>query len=66
MNELKKYSPAYQVDKIRAALLLVHGEHDRRVPIEHYASLTKSLDKINYPYEAIIKKEVHGFYNNKK
>jgi len=65
LNELKKYSPAYQVDKIKAALLLVHGEHDRRVPIEHYESLASSLDKINYPYEAIIKKEeVHGFYNN--
>jgi len=65
LNELKKYSPAYHVDKIKAALLLVHGEHDKRVPIEHYESLASALDKINYPYEAIIKKEeVHGFYNN--
>ncbi len=66
MDELRKHSPAYNVDKIKAALLLVHGKHDRRVPIEHFESLTNSLDEINYPYESIVKnEEVHGFYNNK-
>ncbi|MGO4893222.1 alpha/beta hydrolase family protein [Flavobacterium sp. W21_SRS_FM6] len=62
-EDLKKRSPAYNVDKIKAALFLVHGGKDERVPIEQAEFLMKQLDKRNYPYELLIKeKEGHGFY----
>lgn len=57
-------SPSYNVDKLKAKILLVHGERDRRTPIEQYESLAEALEKANYPFEKMIfEKEGHGFYN---
>lgn len=65
MDVLKAYSPARHVDKIKAALFLVHGGEDFRVPIEHYEALSEALDKRGYPYESLVKEsEQHGFYKN--
>lgn len=62
-DDLKNRSPAYNVDKIKAALFIVHGAKDERVPIEQAEFLMKQLDKRNHPYEVLIKeKEGHGFY----
>lgn len=62
-TDLENRSPAYNVDKIKAALFLVHGGKDERVPIEQAEFLIKQLDKRNYPYELLVKdKEGHGFY----
>jgi dipeptidyl aminopeptidase/acylaminoacyl peptidase len=62
-NDLKARSPAYNVDKIKAGLFLVHGGKDQRVPIEQAEFLMEQLDKRNYPYELMVKeKEGHGFY----
>lgn len=62
-DDLKNRSPAYNVDKIKAAIFLVHGGKDQRVPIEQAEFLMEQLDKRNYPYELMIKeKEGHGFY----
>jgi acylaminoacyl-peptidase len=61
--DLKARSPAYNVDKIKAALFIVQGGKDIRVPIEQMYSLTNRLDKRGYPYELMVKeKEGHGFY----
>ncbi len=57
-------SPAYNVEKIKAKLLLAHGTLDNRVPIEHLESLTAALDKNKIPYEKMIfKGEHHGYQN---
>lgn len=62
-QDLQARSPAYNVDKIKAALFIVQGGKDIRVPIEQMYSLTKQLDKRGYPYELMVKeKEGHGFY----
>ncbi len=60
----KAMSPSYNVDKLKAKILLVHGERDRRTPIEQYEALAEALEKANYPFEKMIfEKEGHGFYN---
>lgn len=57
-------SPAFHVDRIKAALLIVTGKKDPRVPFEHHKRLTAALDKAGKPYETLVKaKEGHGFYN---
>jgi len=55
-------SPINFLDKLKASLFFVHGEKDRRVPIEQYDAVTKKLDNMGYPYESYVeKKEAHGF-----
>jgi len=63
-EELRAFSPIYHVDKLKTALLIVHGEEDPRAPIEHAYALRDALDEIDYPYEwMVMDKEGHGFYN---
>ena len=60
----KAQSPVYNVDKLKAPVLLIHGEDDERAPIEHALRLRTALDKKGHPYEWLVKdKEGHGFYN---
>jgi dipeptidyl aminopeptidase/acylaminoacyl peptidase len=60
----KAQSPVYHVDKLKAAIFLIHGAEDQRAPIEHAEALRASLDAIDYPYEWLVKeKEGHGFYD---
>jgi dipeptidyl aminopeptidase/acylaminoacyl peptidase len=62
---LKAMSPSYNVDKIKAKLLLVHGGDDERAPIEQLESLEDALKERNYPYEKLVMDdEGHGFYND--
>jgi dipeptidyl aminopeptidase/acylaminoacyl peptidase len=56
-------SPALNVDKVKAAILLVHGKEDVRVPIENAYFLEKQLEKAGKPYETIYRKDGHGFQN---
>lgn len=60
-TELRAYSPAYNVDKIKAALFIIHGSKDVRVPVEHAEILRDELEAIGKPYEWLIKPEGHGF-----
>lgn len=63
---VKERSAVYHVDKIKAALMLVHGKADRRVPYANYSALTSALDRIGYPYESVVEvNEGHGFYKEK-
>lgn len=63
-NFVRERSPIYHLDKLKAAVMLVHGKDDPRVPIEQYDALAEALDDINYPYESIVKAfEGHGFRN---
>ncbi|TQV89361.1 alpha/beta hydrolase family protein [Aliikangiella coralliicola] len=66
MDELKRRSPVYNVGKIKADLLLIHGLQDKRVPIEQAASLKNALDKIGKKYEWLeLRNEGHGYYDVK-
>lgn len=58
-------SPAFNVDRIKAAVMLVHGAKDPRVPISQYDFLLDRLQKAGKPPEVTIveEKEGHGFYD---
>ncbi|TDR20833.1 S9 family peptidase [Marinicella litoralis] len=56
-------SPALNVENVKAAILLVHGTEDVRVPIENAYFLEKKLEEAGKPYETIYRKDGHGFQN---
>lgn len=59
---VKERSPVYHVDKLKAALLIVHGGADVRVPISNAYILEEKLKKAGKPYKTLYKdKEGHGF-----
>lgn len=61
---LAPVSPVEHVERIEAALFIVHGEADVRVPVGHAYRLRDALDAAGMEYEWMIKeKEGHGFYN---
>ena len=62
--QLRAFSPAHNVDKIKADLFIVHGEEDIRAHYDHAKVLKKALDEEGKEYEWLTKKgEGHGFYN---
>ncbi|MDH0867651.1 prolyl oligopeptidase family serine peptidase [Mitsuaria sp. GD03876] len=61
---LKANSPVYLAERIRAPLMLVYGERDRRVPIEHGERMREALVKAGRPPEWVTYRgEAHGFGN---
>lgn len=56
-------SPVYGVDKIKAAIMLVAGEKDVRVPIKNMYELIDRLEAVGKKPEEVVveKKEAHGF-----
>jgi len=61
---LKPVSPVEHVERIEAALFIVHGDADVRVPVGHAYRLRDALDAAGMDYEWMIKeKEGHGFYD---
>ena len=64
-EELRARSPVHNADKIRAAVMLVHGALDQRVPIAHATSLRRALKAAGNPVEVwhVERKEGHGFGN---
>jgi dipeptidyl aminopeptidase/acylaminoacyl peptidase len=45
-------------------LLIAHGRHDERAPMEHATALKKALDKAGKPYDWLeFADETHGFYS---
>ena len=61
VETVKAASPAHQLDKLKAALFLVHGTEDVRVPIENAYFVEKQLKALGKPYETLYKKDGHGF-----
>ena len=60
---LKQASPLTYIDHLKAAVMIVHGEVDTRVPFSQAKALRKALDDRHYPYEWLAKSdEGHGFY----
>ncbi|MGI2259650.1 alpha/beta hydrolase family protein [Shewanella sp. GXUN23E] len=62
---LKAMSPSYNADKLKAAILLVHGGEDERAPIEQYEAMADALKKANKPFQTLVMDdEGHGFYKD--
>lgn len=62
-TQLKAFSPSYNIDKLKAPVLIVHGGEDERAPIEQAESLIAALKKANHPYVyELLEDEGHGFY----
>jgi len=61
-SNVEERSPVYHVDKLKAALLIVHGGADVRVPISNAYLLEEKLKEAGKPYKTLYKdKEGHGF-----
>lgn len=61
---VQEQSPINHVEKIKAAVMLVHGKDDPRVPVENYYGIMKAMDKAGIKYESLLKPyEGHGFYD---
>lgn len=63
--EQRAQSPAFNVDRIRIPVMLVHGGKDQRVPMSQYRLLKKNLEQAGNPpqVDLVEKKEGHGFYD---
>lgn len=62
--DLKSRSPVFNVDKIKANVLLIHGAKDQRAPMEQVESLKAAFDKIGKKYQWMeIGNEAHGYYD---
>lgn len=62
-DELLRQSPIRLLDRLKAAVMIVHGKLDKRVPYSQATALRKALDARGYPYEWMVKSdEGHGFY----
>lgn len=56
-------SPLTYIKQLKAAVFIVHGKEDRRVPYSQAVALRDALDQREYPYEWLVKAgEGHGFY----
>ena len=61
--KFEQVSPLKHADRIKAPLLIAHGEDDERVPMSHAKKLMKALDSQGKPYEWLqINDEGHGLY----
>ena len=61
---IKSRSIQYNIDKVRAPVLMAYGMKDWRVPPKHGRILKRALDRNNIPNKLIIKaNEGHGYRN---
>ena len=69
-EELRARSPVHNAERIKAAVMLVHGALDQRVPIAHANSLRRALKAAGNPVEVwhVKSREGHGFadQNNRR
>ncbi|MFN6970985.1 MAG: alpha/beta hydrolase family protein [Rheinheimera sp.] len=60
---LKSFSPVYLADKIKAKVLLIHGENDERAPLIHAEEMQEALEETGNPATlSEYDDEGHGFY----
>ena len=61
-EDRRKSSPVTYVNRIKTPLMLVHGDRDLRVPIEHMYALEKAMKAAGKPKpkRLVLKKEPHG------
>ncbi len=66
MDELARRSPVYQLDNLKARVMLVVGGRDTRVPPVQGMDMHIALLKKKIAHEWLYKPdEWHGFYNEK-
>ncbi|MHA6204628.1 alpha/beta hydrolase family protein [Dyella soli] len=62
-RDLLRRSPLSGAERIKADILLIHGEEDQRAPFKNFQEFTKALDKNGKHYQTLVEpKEGHGFY----
>jgi len=65
-EELKRRSPVYNAEKIKAAVMLIHGAQDQRAPIQHATKMRAALERVGNPPEWLTESgEGHGFQDQK-
>jgi dipeptidyl aminopeptidase/acylaminoacyl peptidase len=61
-EEMTAQSPITYLDRLKAKVLIVHGEDDRRVPFSQAKELRAAMQEKKLPYEWLSKPgEGHGF-----
>ena len=64
VDELKRISPAFHADRIKAKVLLVHGLKDRRAPYDNFRRMKSALEEVGKPPQTLVEDdEGHGFYD---
>lgn len=65
IDEQRAQSPAYNIDRIRIPVMLVHGERDLRVPMSQFHILANRLEEAGRPVEVTVlePREGHGFFD---
>ncbi len=62
-TQLGEYSPVNHADQIKAAVMLIHGGEDVRVPLDHAQRMRAAMKQAGKPVEWMVKdNEGHGFY----
>lgn len=62
-TQLKAWSPAQNVDKIKVPVFLVQGAIDQRVPMAQFNALKNAFSTAGVPVETMVAQgEGHGFY----
>ena len=62
-EDRREASPITYLDRLKTPLLIVHGENDQRVPVEHARALRKALQARGIDAQYMEKKnEGHGFF----
>ena len=56
-DELKAGSPLRAAEKIKAPVLMVHGDADIQVAVEHSRAMARALDRAGKKYELVVIKE---------
>jgi dipeptidyl aminopeptidase/acylaminoacyl peptidase len=60
---LRSASPVHNAARIEARVFLIHGEKDRRAPIEQAEALREALEARGRPVEWMVEpNEAHGYY----
>lgn len=61
---LRDFSPITHIAKLKAEVLIAHGEKDERVPFTHAKRLREALEQHGKSFEWFVKSsEGHGFYD---
>lgn len=61
--KMRRFSPAFNVQALKAKLFIAHGEEDERAPYEQAEVLMSNLEKAHKPFRHLkFEKEAHGFY----
>jgi dipeptidyl aminopeptidase/acylaminoacyl peptidase len=63
-EDMRQRSPVYHAEKMKAAVMLIHGKDDERAPFEHALRMRAALTKAGKPPEWISEgRERHGIFD---